>query len=179
MDAQDQEAIIAGWRVEEAAERRRHATRERELLAAELALDQLWHTWAANEATVVVHTTAGRDHHGRVVGVGADLVMLQPVAGNPVAIAMATVAAVSTSTLSLSGAEVRPSATTMAELARELGDQRAEARVVAASGLTVRGRIEAVGVDAVVVRDPADRRTYLRLEALSELSSMSMTSSSW
>jgi hypothetical protein len=179
MDPLDQEAIFAGWRVEEAAQRRRHAARERELLAAELEIDELWHVWAASGARVVVHTTAGREHHGRVVGVGADLVLVEPVAGTPVAIATGTVAAVSADALSVSGAKVEPSATTMAELVRELCDQQAEAGLVAANGLTVRGRIEAVGADAVVVRDPADRRTYLRLEALSELSSMSMTSSSW
>ncbi len=179
MEPEDREAVLASWRVDEAVDRRRHAARERELLAAELHLDDLWSTWAATGVEVVVHTEAGREHHGRVVGVGADFVALEPVVGPVVAVRTTAVTSISTTELALAGAAVAGSATTMGELARELADRQAEASLVSSTGLVIRGRIEAVGSDAVVVRDTGGRRTYLRVEALSELSSMSMTSSSW
>ena len=179
MDSENREAVLASWRVDEVVDRRRHAARERELLAAELRLDELWSTWAATGVEVVLHTEAGREHHGRVVGVGADFVAVEPVTGPIVAVRTAAVTSVSTAELALSGAAVAGSATTLGELARELADRQVDAPLVSSTGLSIRGRIEAGGFDAVVVRAPGGRRTYLRVDALSELSSMSMTSSSW
>jgi hypothetical protein len=179
MDRHDQDSVLAAWRVDEAANRRRHLARERDLLATELQLDHLWATWAATSTGVAVHTTTGREHRGRVVAVGADMVVVAPAAGAPVAVRTEHVAAVATAELTLTGAPLDGSATTMAELIAELADRAAETTLVSAGGAVATGRLEVVGSDVVVVRDLTGRRTYLRLDALSELSSMSMTSSSW
>jgi hypothetical protein len=179
MEPHDEDSVLAAWRVEEAANLRRSVVRERELLAAELEFDQLWTMWASTNEAVVVRTAAGREHHGTVVAVGADMVVLAPHAGAPVAVRMAHVTSAGSDALTVTGARPDPSATTFEELLRELADRADETTLVVTGGLSVRGRLEAVGVDVVVVRDPTGRRSYLRLDALSELSSMSMTSSSW
>jgi len=178
VDPRDPDPVLAAWRVEEAAHRRRRAALEQELLAAELRLDGLWGPWAAIGTTVAVHTTAGRQHRGRVTAVGSDLVVVTPTAGPPVAIPVRHVVGVVADELTVAGAPVPRSATAFVEVLREMADRGAEVAVVAGTA-AARGRIEVLGVDVAVIRDATGRRSYLRLEALSELSSMSMTSSSW
>ncbi len=178
MDPLDPDPVLASWRVEEAADRRRRAAREQELLAAELRIDDLWAPWAAKGATVTVHTSAGRQHRGRVTAVGADMVVLTPPAGPPVALPVAHAVGVVDEELTVAGSPAPRSATTFVEVLRELADREADVAAVAGAA-TVRGRIEVLGVDVAVVRDATGRRSYLRVEALSELSSISMTSSSW
>jgi hypothetical protein len=178
VDPLDPDPVLATWRVEEAADRRRRAARERQLLEAELRLDDLWATWASKGAAVTVHTSAGRQHRGHLTAVGADMVVLTPTAGPPVALPTEHAVGVAEDELTVAGTPAPRSATTFVEVLRELADREAEVAAVAGAA-TVRGRIEVLGVDVAVVRDSTGRRNYLRVEALSELSSISMTSSSW
>jgi hypothetical protein len=179
MDGPDPDPIVARWRVVEAAGRRRAVSRERELLALELRLDDLWPAWAASDTQIVAHTRAGRVHRGRVVGRGADMVVLAPEGGPAVALRTGDVVAVQGDHHEVAGTTAPPGATTFEDLLGELADRSADVTLVTSGGVTIRGVLEVAGVDTLIVADTTGRRSYLRLDALSEVSSMSITSSSW
>jgi hypothetical protein len=139
---------------------------------------------------VVLKTTSGRAHRGRLVAVARDAWVLRPETsrgfGGPDGTAGATFLAAdaiaSVRTLPGGGARPRPEATgarrsplaaSMADMLTELAVEHPRVRVVVLGDPEVMvGQLRSVGVDVVTLRVPGEPPTtvYVRLGSVSELS---------
>ena len=174
----DPDVELATARVHRAVADRRAERTERMILAEEISLDAVLADAAARGDQVSIETTTGARHAGHLSGIGEDFVMLVPRNSVPVGIRRQAIA---TLTRESAGTRTRPSVdrARFVDLLAELGSVEARVRIVLSGGATNVGVIREVGPDVVLLNaEPAGRSVYLTLDAITEVSSMSMTSTS-
>ncbi len=186
-DPVDPDVQLARWRVEAAVDQRRAVRDEMQLLHAEATMDLTLLAVATSQDRVTINTRSGGRLMGRISRVGADVVVLMPgtsdTAMPPIAIRSAHICAIAQTPDGDRSAQrwaAPPAGTatlTFDHLMADLADSQAQVSIRLTGGATISGTIRSLGVDVLVLVDPANRVCYLRLDGLSEVSSMSMTSS--
>lgn len=172
----DPDLELATARVHRAVADRRAERTERRILGEELRLDAVLADAAASGDQVSIETTTGARHVGYLSGIGEDFVMLVPRNSAPVGIRHRAIAM-----LSRDSAGTRTGSTTgradFGDVLAELASVEARVRIVLWGGATNVGVIGEIGPDVLLLNaEPAGRAVYLVLDAIAELSSMSMTS---
>jgi len=178
MDSIDPDRRLAEWRVDAAASRRRSIWRDTGLLAGETTWSSVLGLAAAHRTSVVVTTETGARVAGQIVAIGADVVVIERPGEAGTTIASARIVGVISGETTLGDHEVETGETTLVEILTELADSEVTVSIVCLGGLVARGRIDAVSDEVVVVADGNGRRTYVRVDRVSEVSSMAITSSS-
>jgi hypothetical protein len=174
----DPDLELAAARVDRAVADRRAERAERMILAEEVSLDAVLADAAASGDQVSIETTTGATHAGYLSGIGEDFVMLVPRHSAPVGIRRQVIASLRRESAGTrnSSAERRAG---FVDLLAELGSVEARVRIVGSGGAANVGVIHEVGPDVVLlIAEPAGRAVYLSLDAIAEVSSMSMTSTS-
>ncbi len=178
MDSTDPDRRLAEWRVDAAASRRRSIWRDTGVLASETTWASVLGLAAAKGASVVVTMETGARVAGRIVAIGADVVVIERPDEGATTLATARIVGVISEETVLGDHGIETGGTTLVEILAELADNEVTVSIVCLGGLVARGRIEAVSDEVVVVTDGNARRTYVRVDRVSEVSSMAITSSS-
>lgn len=186
-DAANADVQLARWRVEAAADQRRAVRDEMLLLHAEATMDLTILAVATSEDRVTIETRSGDRLIGRISRVGADVVILVPGSADtalpPTAIRSAHISAIAQtpdgdrSARRWAAPTIGTATLTFDLVMADLADRQAHVVVRLVGGTMISGTIRSLGVDVLVLVDATNRVCYLRLEGLSEVSSMSMTSS--
>jgi hypothetical protein len=167
------ERWLAELRVDEAARSRarRHWLRsaaEEDATLAGVLLDL-----AERAATVAVVTTTGRRHHGRLVTVGADVVVVRSDAARHLVLRLAAVSSVRAVSEPVApvGARSLRSAHRFVDVLVALAAERLDASLLLGNGEVVTGEVRSVGQDVAVVRggDREPTVTYVALDAIEAL----------
>ena len=132
---------------------------------------------AEQAAPVSIRTAAGRTHHGRIVAVATDFLVVQPVTGGVTLIALAAIAVMRPVA---SGAVSEPMgerdsgvAVTLAEtLAGLAGDRPDVHLIVSGVAEVIAGQLRGVGDDVLTLRTPGapPGTAYVRLASVTECS---------
>jgi hypothetical protein len=172
VDEREVERWVDEARVAEAADARSRRHWLRRQLDAEATLRGVLVEVAERDDPVTLTTTAGMDHSGRVVTVGADyLVLGEP--GSTVLVPTAAVAQIRVGGRGPAGADRRPAPEDARRLTDVLADLAAgRERVVVRSGPSAcRGTLVAFGQDVVTLTadGPPPATVYVSLASLSEV----------
>ena len=189
----DADTQLAEWRVSAAVEQRRSVRDEMAMLHAEATMDLTVMAVATSGDVVCIETRGGRRLIGRIVAVGADVVVVDPRRGvddGSLTTPRASSAIRTADICSLSStpdgnlssprwAAPQPTHSTLMfdHLMAELAERGAQVYIQLAGGASTSGTIKSLGIDVLVLVDDSNRVSYLRLDGLSVVSSMSMTSS--
>lgn len=156
--------LVADASADDAARERARERVLRETAALEATFAGVVLDLAEQGVTVVVRTSAGRTHRGRVIGVGTGALALRDEGRPPVLVAMAAV----TSVRPQPGAERRagdvaggrpaPLDLSMLELLGSLAEEHPRVQLSSAGEEPVAGELRSVGVDLVTLQLDGDRR---------------------
>ena len=191
----DPDRDLAEARTAAAAERRRRQRRSLRILEEETTLVSLLTETARRGDEATLDTTWGSRHHGHIVRVSTEVVVLEPgatsAAGEPAATSMPSsvilrheaIAAFSIrpgagssplpSALA-TGAGAAPTPVTLVEILAELADREAVV-AIRAGAVTMQGRLRSVGRDVATLSDGPRRPVrYVRVDSVSEISVSSL-----
>lgn len=163
-----------------AAEAARERTQERTLRSvaeAEATFAGVAVDLAEQGRAVVVRTTGGRSHRGRIVAVGRDLVIVRDGDGAPVLISTHAVASLrphveaTVHDLDTAGGRPAPLDLGLAVLLSQLAAERPQVQLGVAGDDPVTGVLRAAGADVVTVRLAGARRplVHVRLGAVTDV----------
>lgn len=163
-----------------AAEAARERVQERTLRAvaeAEATFDGVALDLAENGAAVVVRTSEGRSHRGRILAVGRDFLALRDGDRPPALVAVGRVTSIrphpagALGRRDAAGGRPAPLHVGLGGVLSQLGAERPRVLVFAAGEDPLAGELRAVGTDVVTLRLDADRRpvVHVRLDAVSEV----------
>lgn len=160
-----------------AARDRAHERVLRETAAMEATLAGVVLDLAEQGTPVVVRTAAGRNHRGRVIGVGTGALALRDEGRPPVLIAMAAVTSVRPHTeprnrpRDVAGGRPAPLDLSMLRLLGGLAEERPRVQVSCAGEEPFAGELRSVGVDLVTVRLDGDhgRLAHIPVAAVADV----------
>lgn len=167
------EQWVADARIDAAADQR---SRERWLQSAaahDATFTGVLLDLAERHASVTIHTTAGRRHHGTIDAIGADFVALHKRSGADVLVAARAITTVRAGTTSVAtGERVVTTELRLVEALAELASDRERVLLVTQTGDDgVHGELRSVGIDVATVRADGDppAPAYVRTDAISEV----------
>jgi hypothetical protein len=128
---------------------------------------------AEQQDTVTVRTTVGRQHHGRVVAVAEDFLVVHTAGGAPVLLPYAAIAVLRPSpgatAPDASSARLPLLGTRLVQALAGMAADRPRVAVVVHGGEATSGELRAVGTDVLTVRLDAGATVYVRADAVAEV----------
>lgn len=151
--------LVADASARQAARERVHERSLRAVAEAEATFVGIVVDLAEREVTVVVRTSAGRSHRGRVVGAGRDFLVLEDGERPPVVVATAAIASLrsqpdgpATAARDVAGARPAPLETGLAGLLARWAAERPRVQVTPTGDEPITGELRAAGLDVVTLR---------------------------
>jgi hypothetical protein len=163
---------VAEVRVDDAVEHRRRAAWLRRQAAADASVSGMLADLAEHRQVVMVHTSDGRRHLGRLFLAGLDVVGLRTVEGGEVLLALEAVTSVQPQAGStpVTGERAPAAGRTLRGELRRLHEDRSPVLLVVQGGRAITGTLTGVGVDVLTVSTSGGGLAYVPLGSVAEVS---------
>ena len=168
MDAADRLlADLAAW---DAARSRQDEAWLRQQAEEEARFTGLALDLAEQADAVTVRTTTGRQHHGHVVAVAEDFLVMRPAGGAPVFLPYAAIVIVRPAAASDTPSSRLPLlGMRLVHALAALSAERPRVSIVVHGGEATTGELRSVGVDVATLRLEGGATVYVRVDAVAEV----------